>query len=137
MAGQPYEDQVDVTGQVLEADVRQRKFQLWIDDRTTAHVSFTEDQESVVTTALKEHRFVRLRARGQGKFSSQGRLQRIISVQSFDLIRGDELSFAASAPAIEDVLKSLAKEVPDEEWAALPEDLTDNLDHYLYGGQEE
>lgn len=34
---------------------------------------------------------------------------------------------------IEDVLGELAKEVPDEEWRNLPPDLSDNLDHYLYG----
>ena len=34
---------------------------------------------------------------------------------------------------IEDVLVELADEVPAEEWDRLPADLTDNLDHYLYG----
>ncbi len=29
--------------------------------------------------------------------------------------------------------QELAREVPAEEWAKLPADLTDNLDHYLYG----
>ena len=34
---------------------------------------------------------------------------------------------------IEEVLEELAAEVPDEEWEKLPADLTDQLDHYLYG----
>lgn len=34
---------------------------------------------------------------------------------------------------IEDVLRRIASQVPEEEWGKLPEDLTDNLDHYLYG----
>ncbi len=37
------------------------------------------------------------------------------------------------ARPIEDVLMELAAEVPDEEWARLPADLSANLDHYLYG----
>ncbi|MCH8164767.1 MAG: hypothetical protein IH889_04090, partial [Planctomycetes bacterium] len=41
--------------------------------------------------------------------------------------------FDSRAPAIEDVLTEIAAEVPDSEWAKLPEDLTDQLDHYLYG----
>lgn len=34
---------------------------------------------------------------------------------------------------IEEVLTGLANEIPAEEWEKLPEDLTDNLDHYVYG----
>lgn len=34
---------------------------------------------------------------------------------------------------IEEILKELAAEIPPEEWDRLPADLTDNLDHYLYG----
>jgi hypothetical protein len=34
---------------------------------------------------------------------------------------------------IEETLAALAAEVPKEEWDKLPADLTDNLDHYIYG----
>ncbi len=34
---------------------------------------------------------------------------------------------------IEQVLEELAKEVPPEEWDKLPDDLNNNLDHYIYG----
>ena len=34
---------------------------------------------------------------------------------------------------IEEILKELAAGIPPEEWDRLPPDLTDNLDHYLYG----
>ena len=44
-----------------------------------------------------------------------------------------ETSFDATARPIEDVLEELAREVPEEDWNRLPADLTDNLDHYLYG----
>ena len=137
LAEPPYEDEVDVTGQVLEADVRQLRFQLWLDDRTSVQVSFTEEQETEVTTALKDHKMVRLRARGRGEFTSQGTLQRIIRVDSLDLVQGEEAPFDAAAPAIEDVLAALAKEVPEEEWDRLPRDLTDRLDDYLYGRADE
>jgi len=29
--------------------------------------------------------------------------------------------------------QELARQVPPEEWARIPKDLLDNLDHYLYG----
>ena len=137
LAEPPYEDEVDVIGQVLEADVRQMKFQLWLDERTSVHVSFTEEQETEVTTALKDHKVVRLRIRGRGEFAPQGKLKRIISVNSFLLVRDEEPAFDTNAPAIEDVVEDIFKDVPDEEWDRLPPDLTDRLDHYLYGGDEE
>ncbi len=46
---------------------------------------------------------------------------------------------AASNPPTErafsawDALTTLASEVPDEDWAQVPADLSKNLDHYLYG----
>ncbi len=137
LAEPPYEDAVDVSGQVLEADVRQKRFQLWLDDTTNVRVSFTDEQETQVTTALKDHEAVRLRVTGRGEFSPQGTLKRVTTVDSLVLVRGEEPEFDEQAPAIEDVLSDLAKDVPDEEWERLPPDLTDRLDDYLYGGSEE
>ena len=44
-----------------------------------------------------------------------------------------EQPFDSQAPAIEDELAVIWADVPASEWAKLPEDLTDNLDHYIYG----
>jgi hypothetical protein len=44
-----------------------------------------------------------------------------------------EIPFDRSARPIEEVLAGLASEVAETEWAKLPDDLTGNLDHYLYG----
>ena len=79
LAEPPYEDEVDVAGHVLEADVRQKRFQLWLDDKTNVQVSFTDEQETEVTTALKDHEAVRLRVKGRGEFSPEGTLQRVIT----------------------------------------------------------
>ena len=35
--------------------------------------------------------------------------------------------------SIEDILARIAKQVPPEEWDKLPSDLSENVDHYLYG----
>lgn len=45
----------------------------------------------------------------------------------------EEFVYDETAPAIEDQLAELAKEVPQEEWDRLPDDLSDNLDHYIHG----
>jgi hypothetical protein len=38
-----------------------------------------------------------------------------------------------NAPTIEEKIAAIMIDVPQEEWDRLPADLTDNLDHYLYG----
>ncbi len=133
----PYEDEVDVSGQVLEADVRQKKFQLWIDDRKSVQVLFAEDQEGEVTTALKDHDTVHLRVLGRGEFSPQGEMKRITKVDGLFVIREEQPIYDSNAPAIEDVLTELAKEVSIAEWNKLPQDLTNRLDYYLYGSVKE
>lgn len=45
----------------------------------------------------------------------------------------DPVPTEAPERPIEEILKELAAEIPREEWDRLPSDLTDNLDHYLYG----
>ncbi len=132
-ADTPYEDVVDTEGEVFEADVRQRRFQLWKDNQNAVTVSFSEEQEEMVTTALKEHRFLRLHVVGRGEYSPDGHLLRITGVQSLDVVRTQDSEYDSAIPPIEDVLSSIASEVPQEEWDNLPPDLTDDLDHYLYG----
>jgi len=128
-----YGSSADLTGEVLEADVRQRRFQLWLDNRKNVIVDFSPDQEDEVTKALREHRTTRLRVIGRGEFSSQGKPLRITQVEKWELRAVGEVPYDAKARPIEDILAELASEIPEEEWRKLPSDLTDNLDHYLYG----
>ncbi|MGB2624049.1 MAG: hypothetical protein WA857_16305 [Candidatus Acidiferrum sp.] len=44
-----------------------------------------------------------------------------------------ELLGPSKPEPIEAVLQSLAGDVPETEWQKLPADLTEDLDHYLYG----
>ncbi|MEX0718423.1 MAG: hypothetical protein WD066_17645 [Planctomycetaceae bacterium] len=129
----PYEDPVDLVGDVLEANVRQGKCQLWPDGGHAVTVSFTESQEAEVTTALKEHKSLKLRVRGRGEFLPGGRLQRIFDVDQLSIVAPAQADYDRSARPIEDVIAEIVADVPPEVWEALPEDLSDNLDHYLYG----
>jgi hypothetical protein len=128
-----YEDQVDLVGEVLEADLRLQKFQLWLDARTNVPVAFSPDQEERVTSALRDHRQVKLRVVGRGEFSAQGTPVRVHKVAEL-ILQTPGLEFDADARSIEDIIAQLASEVPDKEWDRLPRDLSSNLDHYLYGG---
>ena len=129
----PHEDYIDSTGEVLEADVKQRHFQLWIDDKHHVSVNFSESQEAEVTTALKEHKALRMQVKGRGEVSPQGKLLRIKQVDELRIHPVGQVPFDRSVRPIEEVLAALASEVPQAEWNKLPNDLTDHLDHYLYG----
>lgn len=132
-AESPYEDTVDVTGEVTEADVRAKRFQVVLESGNTVSVAFSEQQESDVTTALKDHRSVRVQVCGRGEFLPGGRLQRISKVEKLQLVHPNKAEFDHSSRSIEDEIADIAAEVPDEAWQALPNDLTDQLDHHLYG----
>ncbi|MFQ5672504.1 MAG: hypothetical protein ACE5G9_05365 [Nitrospinales bacterium] len=128
-----HEDYVDLIGEVLEADVRQKQFQLWIDDKAKVLASFTEHQETEVTTALRDHNSVRMRIKGTAEINSQGKVLRIKTVEELTISPAKETDFDTSAKPIGQILEELGKEVPQEEWDNLPGDLTDNLDHHIYG----
>jgi hypothetical protein len=128
-----HSDQAEVTGEVLEADVKQGHFQLWTSDRNHVPLDFAEPEEDQVTAALKDHRAVRMRVKGRGEVSPQGKLLRITEVQNLGMQPAGKDTFDQSARPIEDILEELASEIPQSEWDRLPSDLSDNLDHYLYG----
>ena len=46
--------------------------------------------------------------------------------------KGSDTSSAAQQPLWE-VITDIARRVPDEEWAKIPDDASYQLDHYLYG----
>ena len=41
--------------------------------------------------------------------------------------------FDPNAPTIEEKLRAIVADVPQEEWDRLPADLSEHLDHYIYG----
>lgn len=134
---QKHEDQVDVSGEVKEADVRQNRFQLWLDEKTCVTVKFSPEQEDQVTEALHKHRFVRVQVKGRGKRLPQGKLESVEEVSELNLQAVGEIQYDETARPIEDILMELASQVPEEEWDKLPKDGAKNLDHYLYGTPKE
>ena len=132
----PYDDQIDVTGHVLQADVRKQEFALWLDDTKHVGAKFTSEQEDQITTALKEHVSKRLRVQGRGMFNSMGEPQKIVRVESIELLGEGEPKFDPSAPRIEDKIAAICADITDEEWDQVPRDLADRLDDYLYGDDD-
>jgi len=128
-----YSDKVEVTGRVLEADVRQRQFELWMDDGIKAHVSFTQEQESEVTAALTRHGSMQLLVRGNGEYTPDGRLKWIRNVTYLKRISDNDANLNTNVPRIEDEIAEIFSDVSDDEWKSLPDDLSHRHDFYLYG----
>jgi hypothetical protein len=124
---------LDITGEVLEADVRQRRFQVWTDSKTVVSVAFDQSQEGMVTRALRDHRSIRMQIRGRAAISPQGKPIRFTEVLSLELLPAGEPQYDPSALSIEDEITQIAAGVPAEAWENLPDDLNSQLDHYLYG----
>jgi len=88
-ADSSYNDTVEIVGEILEADVRQHRFQLWRDGQTKILVEFKSEQEGRVTSALHEHLSMRVRVRGKGRHSPAGKLEAIHDVQEITTLPVD------------------------------------------------
>lgn len=128
----PPGDEVKISGRVLEVDVKQKQCQVWLDDDTCVLVSFTQEHESRVTEAIKNHKDLRLVVHGPGEFASDGSLKRITRADTL-FVRQRERPRDPNAPSIHEKIDALVSEVPEEEWDKVPTDLSMRLDYYLYG----
>ena len=129
----PHSTMLEVIGKVLEADVRQRRFQVWTNPRTALSVEFDESQEVTVTRALMDHRSICIRIRGTADISPQGKPIRFTDVTMLELTPAGGVDYDPGAPRIEDEIAEIAAGVSAAAWERLPKDLNDQLDHYLYG----
>ena len=50
-----------------------------------------------------------------------------------ELAENKKEQFDPTAPSVEDELRAIWADVSPEEWDRLPADLTERLDHYIYG----
>jgi hypothetical protein len=48
----------------------------------------------------------------------------------------EKQDFSSATSPVEDELSAIWADVPESQWTRLPADLTDNLDHYVYGTPE-
>ncbi|MDA1142205.1 MAG: NACHT domain-containing protein [Planctomycetota bacterium] len=131
-----YEDDIDWSGELRIADLG-GNFTIRLSDGTPVVGSFTPDQESLITEALKEHSTQRLRVRGKALFSGETRkVKKIIMVETLSLEPVEGLPFESAARPIWEIATEIGASVPEEEWARVPADAAKNLDHYLYGSRK-
>ncbi len=81
----------------------------------------------------KDPAAVRLAARRSAKLSA-ARRKEIARQAALTRWAGKKMtSDGAAVPSIEDIAAELTCDIPPEDWNRLPNDLIDQLDHYLYG----
>jgi Arc/MetJ-type ribon-helix-helix transcriptional regulator len=60
--------------------------------------------------------------------------------QGLDLLEArdaaTQASKVSSEPPIWETIASLGQQVPEDEWARIPTDMAQNVDHYLYGSSK-
>jgi len=61
-----------------------------------------------------------------------GRRVRLIVLPAIPVIENEPAALKDTR-SIEEKIAEIVADVPEEEWAKLPPDLGDNLDHYIYG----
>jgi hypothetical protein len=132
-----YEDVIDISGTVTMARVNRPRMALTLDEGHDIEGAFRPEDEERITTALKEHKSVRLRVRGRGLFSPAGDLRKILEVQDTSLVYGDAPAFVEGKAPIWRVFEEIVQGVPKEQLDALPIDGASNHDDYVYGAPDQ
>ena len=129
-----YEDIVDLVGEVRSADLDGCSFAIRLDDGRKVPGHFERQKESLFTEALRQHESQRLRIRGSGEFAQyDGRVRKIIRLDSVEITSAERLLEGDDSQAIWEIVAGIGASVPIDEWAKVPSDFAENLDHYLYG----
>jgi hypothetical protein len=134
-AASSYSDLIDLTGEVRATDLDGLRFALRLEDGRKITGRFQPEHEKVILEALGGHFSQRMRVTGIGEFAPEdGTLKQIVDVKQIELI-GPELAPERDIP-IWERLASIGAAVPEDAWNDVPTDLSENIDHYLYGRKD-
>lgn len=127
-----YEEEVELTGRVCQADLESRDFALRLENGQRVPGKFEREQESVITEAMRDHQVLRVHVRGIARYTrgttSIERLVKVIQIVSLAI---DEMPRAHEAELFWMMLERLSEDIPASELEKLPPDAAINLDYYL------
>ena len=132
----PYEDSVDLTGEVTMARVSKPRMAIQLNDGREIEAAFRPEDEDIITTALKQHTTAKLRVIGRGQFGADGLVRKVTQVTDVSLFSSGEKPFDSSAKPIWDIFAEILADVPGEQLAKLPVDGADRHDFYIHGSRE-
>jgi hypothetical protein len=122
-----YEDAIVVEGRVTAADVTYRRFRVHTHNGRELAADFSAEQESIVTTALRDHDAIGLSIEGRALYNSEGNALRVTRVDVLRTLTGED-----SVTPLGGVWASLAAFGRNDAVSGLPQDLASNIDRYLY-----
>lgn len=125
-------DYMNIRGEVLAADLRKMEFQLQLEDDTLIVVPFRPEHQPDVIDALQNHKTRRLQVVGEGEYRAE-KLVRVVDACRIHLLPAPLTKRGTPHRPIEEELAEIAKEIPQEVWDEFPDDLSSQIDHYLYG----
>lgn len=123
---------IELMGEVIEADVRKKQFQLSTEPGRQITISFTAEQESNITSALRDHHHVWVNLKGRGVKSPQGDVIAVQEIDEIKLVGAPVESRHTQTEDFEDAFDRISREIPEEVWREIPTDLSENHDYYLY-----
>jgi hypothetical protein len=133
LAETAYEDLVDYTGEIRAADLDRGNFVLKLPDGAKIIGKFTPDQETTITDALRAHVSARLHVRGRAEFFNEAGPRRLVSIECLSVEPAGEKPYDETVKPIWEIAEEIGSLIPIAEWAKVPNDGAENLDHYLYG----
>ena len=123
---------IELMGEVVEADVREKLFQISSEQGTRLTIGFTEEQESDVTSALRDHHHVWVNLKGRGVKSPEGHVIAVQEIDEIRLVGAPRNLIDTKSEGFGKAFDRISKEIPEEVWRELPTDLSENHDYYLY-----
>jgi hypothetical protein len=123
---------IELMGEVIEADVRKKQFQLSSEPGHQITINFNEDQESNITSALRDHHHVWINLKGRGMKSPQGDVIAVQEIDEIKLVGAPRNPSSTKSERFGNAFDRISKEIPEEVWRGLPTDLSENHDYYLY-----
>lgn len=131
-----YDDLVDLRGEVRATDLDGLRFTLRVEDGQRVIGRFKPEQEAVLLEALGEHASRRMRVVGVGQFAPEdGTLKQIVDVEQIEVVEPPPVVLSGEVP-IWERLASIGAAVPGDAWETVPNDLSANVDQYLYGAKK-
>jgi hypothetical protein len=136
-------------GEVRGTDLDGQKFWLRLSDGHKILGRFEPEQERLILEALGRHRSRRLRLSGIAQYSStDGSLEQVVQVNRVEVLSShsiEDTQRVGKGPSVKELtsevpvwqqITELGASLPDQVWEALPNDLSENIDKYLYGGKD-
>src|SRR4029077_3868085 len=111
-----FQDEITVRGELRAANLDSRTFILRLDNESKVIGKFSEDQESLITEALRDHKSSHLEIKGVAVFGgTTGELLRIEKVNEFSVLSLASVSSTAARRPIWDIAEEVGASIPEEE----------------------